>query len=82
MKSDYSDQKTIYEGTNGETCWILITDHFTGMKHGDAIISKVSHIVWLVNLLNRYYPDCNNKYIHLDQGGDLFNNPDVKNLLQ
>ena len=35
-----SARKSDYEGINGETCWILVTDHFTGMKHGDARISK------------------------------------------
>ena len=74
-------RKTIHEGINGETCWILITDHFTGMKHGDTRISKASHIAWLGYLLNQYYPICNNKQIHLDKGGELFNNPYVKNLL-
>ena len=35
-----SARKSNYEGINGETCWILVTDHFTGMKHGDTRISK------------------------------------------
>ena len=38
MNSDYSDQKTIYEVINGETCWILITGNFTRMKHVDTRI--------------------------------------------
>ena len=82
MKSDYSDQKTIYEGINGETFWIFITDHFTGMKLGDAIFSKASPISWIRHLLNQYSPTCDDKCIHLDQGGKIFNKPDVKNLLQ
>ena len=82
MNSDYSDQDTIYEGINGKTCWILITYNFTGMKYGDAIIYKASHIAWIRNLLNQYYPTCNNKYIQLDQGGELFNDPDIINLVQ
>ena len=35
-----------------------------------------------MNLLNQYYPTCNEKYTHLDHGGELFNNPDLNNLLQ
>ena len=34
-----------YEGINFETCWILITDIFTGMKHGYKTISKMSPTV-------------------------------------
>ena len=32
MTSDENDQNTIYEEINGETCWILMTDHFTGKE--------------------------------------------------
>ena len=60
MTSDESDQKTMYEGTNGETCWILITDHFNGMKHGDEIISKASPIALIGHFLNQYSSTYNN----------------------
>ena len=82
MTSDESDQKTIYEGINGESCWIFIRDNFTGMKHGYKRNSKASPIAWISNFLKQYSPNCNYKYIHLDKGGELFNNPDVKNLLK
>ena len=52
------------------------------MNHREARISKAFPISWISHSLNQYYPTCNEKYIHLDQGGELFNNPDVKNLLQ
>ena len=52
MTSNDSDRKTIYEGINGETFWILITDNLNGMKHGDSRISKAATIDWLGNLLN------------------------------
>ena len=82
MTSYDSDQKTIYELINGEIFWVLITDHFIGMKHEDEIISKASPINSLRTLINQYYPTCNDKYIHLDEGGKISNNPDVKYLLQ
>ena len=82
MTSGYSDQKSIHEGINGKTVWILITDNFTGMNNVDASISKVSSITCLRNLLKHYSPTCNDKYIHLDQRGELFNNPYVNNLLK
>ena len=75
-------QNKIYEGINGETLWIFITYHFTGMKHGDSIISKAYPIAWIRHFLNHYSPNCNEKYIHLDQEGEIFNNTDVNNLLQ
>ena len=82
MIYDYSDLKTIYEGINGETFWILITDHCNGMNHGDARIYKASPIAWLRHLPNQYSPTCNDKYIHLDNGGELFDKPYVNKLLQ
>ena len=82
MTSYDSDQKTIYELINGEIFWVLITDHFIGMKHEDERISKASPINSLRNFLNQYNPTCNEKYIHLDEGVKLSNNPDVKYLLQ
>ena len=36
-----------YIGLNGETSWILVTDHFSRMKHGDTRVSKASPINWL-----------------------------------
>ena len=82
MNSDEIYQNNIYEGINGETFYIFITDTFKGTKHGDAIIYKASPIDWLRNFLNKYSPTFNYKYSHLDKGGELFNNPDVKDLLQ
>ena len=82
MTSDESNQKTIYEGVNGETYWIFITDHFTGIKHGDERIPKTSPIAWTKHSLNQHCPTCNNKYTHLDQWGELFNKPDANNLQQ
>ena len=82
MTSDESDRKTTYEGINGETFWILITDNFTGMKHGYERIPKASPIACIRNFLNQYYPTFNEKYIHLYQGDKIFNKPYVKNLLQ
>ena len=77
-----SDQKTIYEGINGENCCILTTDHFTGIKNGDARISKASPNDCIRNVLHHDSPTYNNKYIHLYKGGELLNNKYVNNLLQ
>jgi len=44
-------------------------------------ISKASPINWLRHFLTQNTPKCDNKYIHLDQGGELYNDSDVKNLI-
>ena len=76
------DCRKDFEGLNKEIAWILITDHFTGMKHGDTRQSKASPIEWLRHFLNQYSPNCPDKYIHMDQGGELNNNPEVCNLFK
>ena len=80
MSSKNTDRRADFEGINGETAWILITDHFTGMKHGDTRISKAAPVNWLRHFLAQYNPLCKNKYVYMDQGGELFNHPDVQNL--
>lgn len=58
------------------------TDHFTGIKHGDTRISKVAPVLWLKRFFAQYNPQYRNKYIYMGQGGELFNNPEVKNRFQ
>ena len=77
-----SARKSDYKGINRETCWILVTDYFTGMKHGDTRISKGPPLQWLAHFLAQYNPHCQNKYIYMDQGGELFNHPEVRNLFK
>ena len=67
-------------GINEETCWILVTDHFTGMQWGAVRRSKASPIEWLRYFLLQNSPTCKDKYVYLDQGGELCANPDVKNV--
>ena len=42
MKSANSDRRKDYDGINGKTAWIIVSNHFTGMKHGDTRISKAT----------------------------------------
>ena len=44
VKSKNTSQRKDYVGINGETCWVLITDHPTGMQHGKTCRSKASLI--------------------------------------
>jgi len=69
-----------YIGLNGETSWILVTDHFSRMKHGDTRVSKASPINWLRDFLEKHAPACSGKYVFMDQGGELCNNCQTTNL--
>ena len=40
VKSKDTGRRKDYLGINGETCWILITDHHTGMQYGKTCLSK------------------------------------------
>ena len=77
-----SARKSDYKGINREMCWILVTDHFTGMKHGDMRISKGPPVQSLAHFLARYNPHCQDKYVYMDQGRELFNHPEVRNLFK
>eukprot|EP00536_Pseudo-nitzschia_multiseries_P004809 jgi/Psemu1/10927/gm1.10927_g len=79
-RSSNSKQKRDYKGIHGETAWILITDHYTGMKYGDTRISKAAPLHWLEHFFSQHNPACANKYVSVDQGGKLYYNPDIRNL--
>ena len=59
------------EGMNGETAWILISDAQTRILHGDTRLSKSSPVKYLESFLQQYFPECKNKWVILDQGGEL-----------
>jgi len=69
-----------YVGLNGETSWILVTDHFSRMKHGDTRVSKASPINWLMDFLEKHDPACSRKHVFMDQGSEFYNNPEVRKL--
>jgi len=69
-----------YIGLNGETSWILVTVHFSRMKHGDTRVSKALPINWLRDFLEKHAPACSGKHVFMDQGGELYNNPEVRKL--
>jgi len=50
------------------------------MKHGDTRVSKALPINWLRNFLEKHAPACSGKYVFMDQGGELYNNPEVRKL--
>ena len=52
------------------------------MNHGDTRISKGPPLQWLVHFLAQYNPQCDGKYVYLDQGGKLFNHPEGQKLFR
>ena len=58
-------------GLNGETCYALITDHFSGRLYGRAFASKAPPVDWINNWLANNDPKCPNKYVRMDGGGEL-----------
>ena len=72
--------KDSYEGINGVTAWILVVDYYTGMLYGNTRTSKAAPVLWLKHFLAQYNPSFRDKCVLMDQGGELFNNPEVKNL--
>ena len=68
------------EGFNGETAWVLITDAQTNMIHGDTRTSKASPLKYLESFLEEYSPNVSNKFVVMDQGGEFYRNPEIRNL--
>ncbi|KAI2491256.1 Reverse transcriptase (RNA-dependent DNA polymerase) [Fragilaria crotonensis] len=64
-------------GLNGETCYALITDHFSGRLYGRAFTSKAPPIDWVNNWLANNAPSCPDKYVRMDGGGELGKSRDI-----
>ena len=74
-----------YLGLHGEICWILIKDHFTEYLVGKCQKTKASPLNWICDAIAHFAPGQGvgeNCYVHMDQGGKLFNNPKVRNCLR
>ena len=80
VKSKNKEREIDYLGLNGETSWIIISDHFSRRLHGDTRISKASPLEWLRHFLEHHSPKISQKYVCLDQGGELYNNPKVRKI--
>ena len=69
-----SERLREYTGLNGETCYCIITDHFSGMTYGKTFASKAPPIEWFTNWLTLHAPQhVQNKFVRFDPGGDLGN---------
>ena len=68
------------EGIHGETAWILISDAQTKMLYGDCCTSKASSLKYLESFLKAHSPPISDKFVVLDQGGELYQSLKVHNL--
>ena len=82
QKSKNTKRLSDYVGIHGETCYILITDQFSGMQFGRPLVTKAPPLAWLNNWLARYAPDIQNKTVRLDQGSELGRNKSVIKLFE
>jgi hypothetical protein len=57
-------------GHNGKTCYVLITDHFSGRLIGRAFAIKAPPVDWLNQWLANNAPACTGKYVRMDGGGE------------
>jgi hypothetical protein len=79
-RSKDTTRNQLFEGLNGETSWILISDHFSRHLLGATRMSKASPLHWLRQFLETNAPKCPGKYVFMDQGGELYGNPKVRAL--
>ena len=81
-RSENQGRAKDFVGMNGETARILVTDHYSRMKHGATRISKASPLDWIKKFLKEHSPRWNDKYIYMDQGGELYRNPKVRDIFE
>jgi hypothetical protein len=60
----------------------LIADAHSRMLHGDTRLTKASPVKYFESFLSEYSPNCRNKWVVMDQGGELYKNPRVRNLFK
>ncbi|KAI2490688.1 Reverse transcriptase (RNA-dependent DNA polymerase) [Fragilaria crotonensis] len=58
-------------GLNGETCYVLLTDHYSGRIFGRAFATKAPPVDWINSWLASNAPQCPDKYVRMDGGGEL-----------
>jgi Reverse transcriptase (RNA-dependent DNA polymerase) len=73
QRSNDSDRFLRSVGLNSETCYCLITDHHSGTLYGQCFASKLPPLDFLNQWLATHGQprDVPNKYVRLDQGGEL-----------
>ncbi|KAI2508393.1 Retrotransposon gag protein [Fragilaria crotonensis] len=71
QKSRNSIRHNTLVGLNGETCYVLLTDHYSGRIFGRAFATKAPPVDWINSWLASNAPQCPDKYVRMDGGGEL-----------
>jgi hypothetical protein len=70
-----------FTGLHGETCYLLIADHFTGELFGAPRISKAVPVELLRHFFEQRRPrDHHDLHLRVDQGGELYQSNEFKDL--
>ncbi len=72
------------QGLDGQVCYCLIADHFSGTLYGETFRSKAPPIEFVNRWLARHgLPhDVPDKYVRFDLGGELGRSPDIVGLFE
>jgi len=72
-----------YMGIHGETCYLLLYDHATERLDGVCRQSKAPPIAWLKKWLTKNVKDdVKDRYIFMDQGGELYRSKAIRDLFE
>ena len=72
-----------YLGVHGETCWLLITDHFSKYIWGKTFKFKAVPLQFLLDwLASNCATHDNTRYACIDQGGELYGSAKVCKIFQ
>ena len=69
-------------GLNGETCYCLITDLKSGCWKVSVRRDKSPPLDFLRSFIARHAPNCSDKSVRFDNGGELGGNTDIVNLFE
>ena len=83
VKSKTTGRRKDYLGIHGETCWCLITDHFSKYIWGRTFKSKAVPLQYLRDFLATHCATRDpSRYVYLDQGGELYGCHQVQKLFE
>ena len=72
-----------YMGLHGETCYLLVYDHATERLEGVCKQSKAPPVAWLRRWLRKNVDkDVKNRYVFMDQGGELYKSKAIRDLFE
>ena len=79
-----SERVARLRGLNGETCYCLLVDHYSGTLYGATFQSKAPPVEYLTKWLAQHPlpEDVADKYVRFDLGGELGHCPEIVDLFE